>query len=156
MLQSHSASLKQLRLMFDDPLLVKAKGKSVLSYKALVMQPKLELLMKDIQNLLKKEADFDPITAKRTFKIALPDYVELILLPILLKALEKYPHIILDVRIAGLIEDPSIFLNDFNDIAIGAVNEPISSSPLITKKLYDEKIICFASKNNPVLKNPFH
>lgn len=149
-----SASLKQLRALFDDPLLIKTKGKSVLSTKAATMQPKLEVLMNDIQNLLKEDTDFDPQTAKRTFKIALPDYVELILLPLLLKALEHYPHIILDVRIAGLIEDPSIFLNNFTDIAIGAVNDSTSSSALIAKKLYDEKIICFASKNNPALRKP--
>ncbi|KTD22665.1 transcriptional regulator [Legionella lansingensis] len=149
-----SASLKQLRAIFDDPLLVAAKGQMVLSTKAQELQPHLQQIMSQVQNLLQPQEEFDPMVAKRTFKIALPDYVELILLPSLLKSLEKFPHIVIETRITGIVDRPSLFLDKTTDIAIGALEKENVPSQLIARKLYEEKIICFASKKNPLLKQP--
>ncbi|STY28676.1 transcriptional regulator [Legionella wadsworthii] len=149
-----SSSLKQLRELFKDPLLIPGKGKYLLSPKAKELQSQLEQIMLDLKNVLMPGEQFDPLHSKRSFKIALPDYVELILLPSLMSALEKLPHIVVETTIESMADNPLFFVDDHVDIAIGAINENTMSSQLQAEKLYEEEIICFGSHKNPLLSQP--
>ncbi|WP_454780730.1 LysR family transcriptional regulator LelA [Legionella sp. WA2022007384] len=149
-----SSSLKQLRELFKDPLLIPGKGGYFLSPKAKELQPQLEQVMFDLGNILQPSERFDPLHSKRSFKIALPDYVELILLPSLISALEKLPHIVIDTTIESMADNPLLFIDDNVDVAIGAINENSFPSVLKAEKLYEEEIICFASQNNPLIHKP--
>ncbi|ANN96460.1 TPA: LysR family transcriptional regulator LelA [Legionella pneumophila] len=149
-----SSSLKQLRELFKDPLLIPGKGEYFLSPKAKELQPQLEQVMFFIRNILQPNERFDPLRTKRSFKIALPDYVELILLPSLMAALEKLPHIVIETTIQSMADDPHLFIDENVDLAIGAINENSLSAQLKVEKLYEEEIICFASKNNPLINRP--
>lgn len=149
-----SSSLKQLRELFKDPLLIPGKGEYFLSPKAKELQPQLEQVMFFMRNILQPSERFDPFQTRRSFKIALPDYVELILLPSLMSALEKLPHITIETTIEAMADDPHLFIDDNVDIAIGAINENSLSSQLKVEKLYEEEIICFASKTNPLINKP--
>ncbi len=149
-----SSSLKQLRELFKDPLLIPGKGEYFLSPKAKELQPQLEQVMFGLRNILQPGEQFDPLHSKRSFKIALPDYVELIVLPSLMSALEKLPHIVIETTIEAMADNPHLFIDDKVDIAIGAINENSLSAQLKAEKLYEEEIICFASKNNPLINKP--
>lgn len=149
-----SSSLKQLRELFKDPLLIPGKGEYFLSPKAKELQPQLEQVMFFMRNILQPSERFDPFQTRRSFKIALPDYVELILLPSLMSALEKLPYITIETTIEAMADDPHLFIDDNVDIAIGAINENSLSSQLKVEKLYEEEIICFASKANPLINKP--
>lgn len=149
-----SSSLKQLRELFKDPLLIPGKGEYFLSPKAKELQPQLEQVMFFMRNILQPGERFDPFQTRRSFKIALPDYVELILLPSLMSALEKLPYITIETTIEAMADDPHLFIDDNVDIAIGAINENSLSSQLKVEKLYEEEIICFASKANPLINKP--
>ncbi|HHF7374033.1 LysR family transcriptional regulator LelA [Legionella bozemanae] len=149
-----SSSLKQLRELFKDPLLIPGKGEYFLSPKAKELQPQLEQVMFGLRNILQPGEQFDPFHSKRSFKIALPDYVELIVLPSLMSALEKLPHIVIETTIEAMADNPHLFIDDKVDIAIGAINENSLSAQLKAEKLYEEEIICFASKNNPLINRP--
>ncbi|WP_131778576.1 LysR family transcriptional regulator LelA [Legionella bozemanae] len=149
-----SSSLKQLRELFKDPLLIPGKGEYFLSPKAKELQPQLEQVMFGLRNILQPGEQFDPFHSKRSFKIALPDYVELIVLPSLMSALEKLPHIVIETTIEAMADNPHLFIDDKVDIAIGAINENSLSAQLKAEKLYEEEIICFASKNNPLINKP--
>lgn len=149
-----SSSLKQLRELFKDPLLIPGKGEYFLSPKAKELQPQLEQVMFGLRNILQPGEQFDPLHSKRSFKIALPDYVELIVLPSLMSALEKLPHIVIETTIEAMADNPHLFIDNKVDIAIGAINENSLSAQLKAEKLYEEEIICFASKNNPLINKP--
>lgn len=149
-----SSSLKQLRELFKDPLLIPGKGEYFLSPKAKELQPQLEQVMFGLRNILQPDEQFDPFHSKRSFKIALPDYVELIVLPSLMSALEKLPHIVIETTIEAMADNSYLFIDDKVDIAIGAINENSLSAQLKAEKLYEEEIICFASKNNPLINRP--
>ncbi|WP_126337449.1 LysR family transcriptional regulator LelA [Legionella spiritensis] len=149
-----SSSLKQLREIFEDPLLIPGKGEYLLSPKAKNLQPQLEQVMDYIGNILQPDERFDPLRTKRSFKIALPDYVELILLPSLISELEKLPDIVIETTIEAMADDPRLFIDNNVDISIGAINENALSSQLKVEKLYEEEIICFASRNNSLINKP--
>ncbi|KTD08587.1 LysR family transcriptional regulator LelA [Legionella jamestowniensis] len=149
-----SSSLKQLRELFQDPLLIPGKGHYLLSPKAKELQPQLEIIMSSFSNILQPKEKFDPLKSKRTFKIALPDYVELILLPVLIASLEKLPHIVIETTIKAMADDSLLFVENNIDLAIGAIDDYTLSPHLEIQKLYEEEIICFASKNNPIIKKP--
>lgn len=149
-----STSLKQLRDLFQDPLLIPNKGQYVLSPKAQELQPQLEEIMLGFSNILHPKEKFNPAKTKRTFRVALPDYVELVLLPELISHLENYPHIVIETSIKALADDPLIFVENNIDIAIGAIDEPTLSPHLKAEKMYEEEIICFASKSNPIINKP--
>ncbi|WP_182393685.1 LysR family transcriptional regulator LelA [Legionella sp. PC997] len=149
-----SSSLKQLREFFKDPLLIPGKGEYFLSPKAKELQHQLEQVMSGLKNILLPSEKFDPLQSKRSFKIALPDYVELILLPSLISALENLPHIVIETTIESMADDPLLFIDEGVDIAIGAIDQNALSSQLTIEKLYEEEIICFASTNNPLINKP--
>ncbi|ASQ46809.1 LysR family transcriptional regulator LelA [Legionella clemsonensis] len=149
-----SSSLKQLRDLFQDPLLIPGKGQYLLSSKAKELQPQLEEVMLSLSNILQPKEKFDPFTSRRTFKIALPDYVELILLPALMTSLEQYSYMVVETTIRAMADDPLLFIENNVDVAIGAIDEDTLSPHLQTEKLYEEEIICFASKKNAIIKKP--
>lgn len=69
-------------------------------------------------------------------------------------ALEKLPHIVIETTIQSMADDPHLFIDENVDLAIGAINENSLSAQLKVEKLYEEEIICFASKNNPLINRP--
>lgn len=149
-----SSSLKHLREIFKDPLLIFDEGEYFLSPEAEKLLPELELFMLQIQNILTPKEKFDPGKSNRIFKIALPDYIELLLLPYLLTSLEKYPNIVIDTTINAMVDKPALFIEKNMDIVIGAIDENTALSQLKVRKLFEEKLVCFASNKNPLIKNP--
>ncbi|MFM0652795.1 LysR family transcriptional regulator [Paraburkholderia sediminicola] len=69
-----SGSLKQLRLLFEDDLLVQRGREMVLTEKAKELRPEVERLLEQASRLFCAET-FDPATAANCFRIATADYV---------------------------------------------------------------------------------
>lgn len=69
-----SGSLRQLRELFADDLLVQRGRNMVLTAKALRLFPEVERIM-EISGRLFHVTDFDPLTAQNSFRIATADYV---------------------------------------------------------------------------------
>lgn len=78
-----SDGLAQLRLTFNDPLLVRAKGGMVLTPRALALIEPVETLWQHIDAVYAEEK-FDPGTATRTLTIAAHDYHVFSIGPVLL------------------------------------------------------------------------
>jgi len=76
-----SAQLARLRDLFDDPLLVSAKGGRgmVPTPRALELKLPLHLALKDLEAVVKRPPAFDPLSADRTFSIAGSDYMTAVL-----------------------------------------------------------------------------
>jgi LysR family nod box-dependent transcriptional activator len=69
-----SGSLRQLRELYGDDLLVQRGRDMVLTEKALHLLPEVERIM-EIAGRLFYTADFEPLTAQNSFRIATADYV---------------------------------------------------------------------------------
>lgn len=75
-----SASLKRLREIFDDDLLVMRGREMVLTDKAAKLIPVLENLLNSVESVF-NEQSFDPATSTRRFRIVTADYVSSLLIP---------------------------------------------------------------------------
>ena len=79
-----SHSLSKLRVLLDDPLLIRQGNEVVLSALAQNLQAPLKVILGQIETLLGQSIDFVPADSQRTFRLAMSDYGAAIVLPKLL------------------------------------------------------------------------
>lgn len=114
-----SNALRQLRVVFDDPLFIRrAQGVEPTARALAVAEPIRRGLLAFGSALA--PAIFDPKTAERTFALATSDYVELVLLPPLLRRLAvEAPKVRIDVLPWGLHEVPPALARGEADLMLG-------------------------------------
>jgi DNA-binding transcriptional LysR family regulator len=78
-----SHSLRQLRELFGDPLLVRTQSGMQLTPRALQLAQPLRAHLIGLERTLQPPADFDPASADRSFRIAAPDMLAGIVVPVL-------------------------------------------------------------------------
>ncbi|WP_369991951.1 LysR substrate-binding domain-containing protein [Pseudomonas xanthosomatis] len=94
-----SAALARLRVMFNDPLLIRVGNRMEPSARAAEVIKHLTPALDALSTALSLTHDFDPPTSNMTFRIGLSDDVESGLLPPLLRALrEEAPHVVVVVQ----------------------------------------------------------
>jgi LysR family transcriptional activator of mexEF-oprN operon len=94
-----SAALSRLRVLFDDPLFIRAGRGMEPTARALEIFSNLVPALDGIASALSRCQSFDPCTSNVTFQIGLSDDVEYSLLPRLLRQLRiEAPNITLIVR----------------------------------------------------------
>lgn len=76
-----SHSLNKLRVLLDDPLLIRQGNEVVLSALAQNLQAPLKDILGQIETLLGQSIDFVPVDSQRTFRVAMSDYGAAIVLP---------------------------------------------------------------------------
>lgn len=76
-----SHSLNKLRVLLDDPLLIRQGNEVVLSAFAQNLQAPLKDILGQIETLLGQSIDFVPVDSQRTFRVAMSDYGAAIVLP---------------------------------------------------------------------------
>ncbi|MCB1526564.1 MAG: LysR family transcriptional regulator [Hyphomicrobiaceae bacterium] len=79
-----SHNLARLRQLFDDELFVRTPHGMRPTPKAAALADRVRITLSGIQGLVSREEQFDPTKANRTFRIALPDSVEMLIGPKLL------------------------------------------------------------------------
>jgi DNA-binding transcriptional LysR family regulator len=81
-----SRALLRLRDMFDDPLLVRARGGFVLSPKAQALVPRVAAVLADMKSVF-EEPPFDPAQEKRRIRIASTDFQTILFAPLIMARL---------------------------------------------------------------------
>jgi DNA-binding transcriptional LysR family regulator len=79
-----SHNLARLRQLFDDELLVRARDGMRPTPRALELADRVRIALSDIEAIVTRADKFDPATTERTFRIGLPDSVEMLVGPKLL------------------------------------------------------------------------
>ena len=82
-----SHTLRRLRELFDDPLLVRGRGGMVLTPRAEALTVPLRSGLVSLARTLAEPEAFDPAHASRTFRIVSPDLFDALVLPTLLQRL---------------------------------------------------------------------
>ncbi|MHC3971381.1 LysR family transcriptional regulator, partial [Pseudomonas aeruginosa] len=97
-----SYCLKKLRQAFDDELFIATRGGMQPTHKSRAMLPHVEEMLARINACHAAQGSFDPRGEPRTFTLCAPEYVELLILPALLRRLAANgPRIGLDIRRLG-------------------------------------------------------
>ena len=141
-----SHSLNKLRVLLDDPLLIRQGNEVVLSTLAQNLQAPLKAILGQVETLLGQSIDFVPADSQRTFRVAMSDYGGAIVLPKLVAQLrEQAPDISLvviqDSRL-GMIEQIE---QGKIDLAVGVF--PMLPADVSSDVLFVETFTCLLNRN---------
>jgi len=142
-----SNSLRQLRVLFDDPLFLRgARGVSP-TPRALGLGPLVREGLSRFEIALGKP-EFDPASAERRFVIAATDFVQLVVLPRLLDTLRRTaPGIRLSVRGWGQQVVPQQLANGQFDLALGYFDR--APPQHVARQLFEEPYVCIVRRGHP-------
>jgi len=144
-----SNALRQLRVMFDDPLFVRRANGIEPTARALALAEPVGRGLAAFESAL-SPAKFEPKHSTRSFVVAASDYVEIVLLPALLRRLAKdAPGIRLEMVPWGLHEVPAALARGEVDLMVGYYGRvpPGHRQELV----FDEEFLCIARRNHPTL-----
>ena len=148
-----SASLTQLREIFQDELLTRESNTMVLTPKAQSLATKMPLMLKQLEELFFSDVAFNPKAAQQTFNLAMDDCMECLLLPELHAYLSAHaPGIKITTQSIGNLTQQLFIEPNKVDLAIGGLYEPISF--LRSEQLFSVHLVCVGDANNPILQKP--
>ncbi|UTY56182.1 LysR family transcriptional regulator [Massilia sp. erpn] len=149
---SISASLRKLRELTGDPLLVRgARGMVPTQHGESLLKPAKRIL-EETENLFVKKTPFVPQEEARTFNIAAPDYLDSQFLPNVVAALRRgSPLSRVVIHNLGPGIDYIRLLSDGElDLVIANWDEP--PQHLHLSKLFEDPIICAMHAGSPYAK----
>lgn len=154
-----SHTLRRLRELFDDPLLVRARGEMVRTPRAEELAVPLRDGLVSLARALAPPVEFDPTTAERTFALASPDLFDLLVLPTLLARLNRTaPRV--DVAVRPMPANTAdALLTGALDLAVVPVRvddgptrlAPPSAPELMQRTLLKEGHRVFVRRGHPAL-----
>ncbi len=146
-----SNTLAQLRLLFDDALFLRHKT-------GLTPTTRAKQLVEPIRHGLSllaaalEEPRFEPRSSERRFVIMTSDYVELVLLPALLRRLAKQaPRVRLQLRSWSLHEAPPELARGEADLMLGFYGKLPPQH--YEQHLFDDEYVCVVRRRNPLVKS---
>jgi len=149
---SISASLRKLRELTGDPLLVRgARGMVPTQHGESLLLPAKRIL-DETENLFARKTVFVPQEATRTFHIAAPDYLDSQFLPNVVATLRRgAPNSRVVIHALGAGMDYVRMLSDGDvDLVIANWDEP--PAHLHISKLFEDPIVCTMRADSPYAK----
>jgi DNA-binding transcriptional LysR family regulator len=146
---SISASLRKLRELTGDPLLVRGgRGMVPTQHGESLLKPAKRIL-DETESLFVKKSPFVPEQAERTFNIAAPDYLDTAFLPGVVAALRRgAPNSRVAIHGLGPGTDYLRMLSDGDmDLVIANWDEP--PAHLHMSKLFEDPIVCAMRADSP-------
>ena len=145
-----SHQMARLREMFDDPLFVRAPNGIIPTQVALDLETPLRESLAAISHLFDR-APFDPQKAEGTVRLGTTDYVEQILLPVLLPKLEKAAPSVRLVTSPLRGRLPSVQMIEGQlDIAVAGFFGEIPAG-FQSRMLFKDTFACAVRKNHPTV-----
>ena len=140
-----SHALRRLRHLFNDPLLVRGKGGMKPTQRALELESPVRAVLSEISALAGLGVEFDPASARRTFRLAMSDYNARVLLPALAKRIRAEAPAVNLVVFQGGRRDTA------EALAQGTVDLVVTSLDAIPKGmrgqlLLRDRVVCMASR----------
>ena len=149
---SMSHALARLRAHFDDPLLVPAGRKLVLTERARALVAPVNAAVAQLEAVFDSPPPFDPRTSERTFRIAATDNLELYVLPHLARVFaSEAPRI--DLRVTALPPDWARALQH-GDIDLKLGRKSAVGESLTSEDLSEERLASVVRADHPVSARP--
>ena len=145
-----SNTLSQLRALFEDTLFVRHRTGLTPTARAKRLAEPIRQGLKLLEGALSTPS-FEPATSERSFVVAASDYVELVLLPPLLRRLAKEaPGVRLQLRPWGLHEAPPELARGEVDLMLGFYDKlpPRHHEQL----LFEDEYVCVVRRRHPTVK----
>jgi DNA-binding transcriptional LysR family regulator len=149
---SMSHALARLRALFDDPLLVPAGRRLVLTERAKGLVEPVADAVAGLERVFTGAEPFDPRTSRRTFRVAATDNLELYVLPQLAALLQKAAPGI-DVRVCALPDDWIAALQR-GDVDLKLGRKYSLPASLESQDLSQEHFCCVVRRGHPARSKP--
>lgn len=146
-----SNGLRRLRVLFDDPLLIRTSEGMTPTERANELQPVIRDVLSKIDKAVQPQTAFDATTAERVFRVMASDYAESTIFPRILQRLRKQaPGISLDIMTPSDV--------NFLDVEQGKVDMVINRFDSIPQSfhqmdIWKDNFACLFSVENPILHN---
>ena len=146
-----SNGLRRLRLVFNDPLLVRTSEGMTPTERALELQPVIRDVLATVDRAVQPQIDFEPASSERVFRIMASDYAESTIFPSILHRLrEEAPGVVLDIMTPSDVS--------FLDVEQGKVDMVINRfdsipSSFHKKSIWHDGFACLFSAQNPIRDN---
>ena len=135
-----SVSLKKLRGVFGDELVVYQGGETRLTALALALRPRVRQILQASREVIDLSPGFDAATDEGTVRIAAPDVVELIILGPLLAGIANEAPLMRVESVPFTYQSVDALFRQPLDVAI--VAEPFTSRDFAREKLFSETMSC--------------
>ncbi|WP_172955036.1 LysR family transcriptional regulator [Sterolibacterium denitrificans] len=143
-----SHTLQRLREHFDDPLLVKGKGRMVKTPRAEALAAPLRRALLELQHAIQCDVEFVPATSRHCFHIATNDYGDWTLMPQLMARLaEQAPHV--DVKISHFDPENSIVPLESGSIELVFCHPVKHAVGIQQETLFEEDFCCATRAQHP-------
>lgn len=146
-----SNTLAQLRVLFSDPLFLRHRTGLTPTARARQLAEPVRAGLRLLQQALAGPS-FEPRTSTRRFALAVSDYVELVLLPALLRRLQAVaPGVRLELRPWGLHEAPPELARGELDLMLGFYGKLPPHHH--EQALFDDEYVCVVRRGHPTVKS---
>lgn len=144
-----SHTLRRLRDMFGDPLLVRSRTGMVFTERAEDLRAPLAACLRDLQRLVQPAREFDPRESTREFVVSATDFISLLFLPQLVALLQRdAPGIQLRMSLAPAHEYGQMLERGDLDLTVGG--SLLQDYPgLMRRELKREPMLCAARREHP-------
>lgn len=147
-----SASLKRLRELAGDPLLVRSGPGMVPTDAGLRMIEPSASILRAAEMLFSSARGFDPQSSATTFRVAAADYLDPLFLPQLVAQVKaQAPHSQIEIHPLSAASDYQAQLAHGEiDVVVGNWLKP--PQELHLGKLFSDEIVCLVSRDHPAAK----
>ncbi|MWV14286.1 LysR family transcriptional regulator [Pseudomonas sp. R-28-1W-6] len=143
-----SAALARLRVLFDDPSLVRSGRGVEPTARAWVILKELQPALDTIPSAVSRAREFDPATSRDSFRIGRSDDAEFGLFPELLKHIrDEAPHVIVVVRRVNYLVLPGMLAS--GEISVGVSYTQDLPANAKRKKLREMRVKVLRGDNLP-------
>ena len=151
-----SSSLKRLRLLAGDPILVRSGSGMAPTDAGLRMLEPSSNILRAAGMLFSDVKGFDPATAKVTFKLAASDYLDPLFLPQLVAQIKaQAPHCRIEIQSLSAQADYRTQLAQGQvDIVIG--NWSGLPGELHMGRLFGDEVVCMVAKDHPAVRRKWN
>ena len=145
-----SVGLGKLRQQFGDPLFVRTNEGMLPTTRADALVGPIRDVLHSLKRICEIEAEFEPATAARKFRVCMTDASHITLLPQILAAVRKAaPGVVLE---AARIDDlmPQALQSGEADLALGLI--PSLETGFYQQTLFRQDFICLTGPRHPRIK----
>ena len=147
-----SRALSRLRVLLDDPLLVRTSQGMRPTPRALALAAPLRRTLEEVEALVYDRPAFVPARARRTFTVAAPDYAKAVLLPPVLAQLAREAPGVDLVLVPPPADLDAALTSGEVELVLGL--KQASSAGLVWTPLLADGFACLLRKGHPALGRP--
>lgn len=144
-----SRALARARAVFGDPLLVRASRGMVPTARAQALKAPLRRWLEGAETLVRGPERFDPRSARRRFVLATSDYAQAVLLPGLMRGLEREAPGI-DLEVVQVPRDVGPALEDEVDFVLAPARA--AAAAVVWRPVLEETFVCLLRRGHPAAR----